>query len=217
MVFSYVGPRRAGSQPFAVGLGRAFDKTATGLPSNGTLHPSTEAVPADGVVTNTAKTATALPSNNTLHLSTEAVPVINGFLEQVDASQEESDADSAEAHTVFDLMGQRCGSGTGTMDDYEAVDDDIVICRKDTLADILKEAAEGTGDESEEMDSDDHQSAPLTSKASQAVELLQWYFQKEGYLEHVCNLNKMNAQLVKQCHTKLKQATMHSFFGGCDL
>ncbi|KAH6924387.1 hypothetical protein HPB50_016528 [Hyalomma asiaticum] len=45
-----------------------------------------------------------------------------GFLEQVDASQEESDADSAEAHTVFDLVAQRCGSGTGTMDDYEAVD-----------------------------------------------------------------------------------------------
>ncbi|KAH6945741.1 hypothetical protein HPB50_009736 [Hyalomma asiaticum] len=84
-------------------------------------------------------------------------------------------------------------------------------------ADTLKEVEEGTGDESEEeMDSDDHQSAPLTSEASQAVELLQRCFQKEGCLEHVCNLNKMNAYLVKQCHTKLKQATLHSFFGGCD-
>ncbi|KAH6924016.1 hypothetical protein HPB50_010433 [Hyalomma asiaticum] len=71
------------------------------------------------------------------------------------------------------------------MDEYEAVDDDVVTCREDTLADILKEVEEGTGDESEEeMDSDDHQSAPLTSEASQAVELLQRYFQKEGCLEH---------------------------------
>ncbi|KAH6922941.1 hypothetical protein HPB50_020280 [Hyalomma asiaticum] len=106
---------------------------------------------------------------------------IAGFLEQVDASQEgsdasqeESDADNAEAHTVFDLVAQRCGSGTGTMDEYEAVDDDVVTCREDTLADILKEVEEGTGDESEEeMESDDHQSAPLTSEASQAVDLLQ--------------------------------------------
>lgn len=120
-------------------------------------------------------------------------------------------------HTVFDLVAQRCSSGTGTIDEYEAVDDDVVTCREDTLADILKEVEEGTGDESEEeVDSDDHQSAPLTSEASQAVELLQRYFQKEGCLEHVCNLNKMNAYLVKQCHTKLKQATLHSFFGGCD-
>lgn len=147
-----------------------------------------------------------------------------GFLEQVDASQEgsdasqeESDADNAEADTVFDLVAQRCGSGTGTMDECEAVDDDVVTCREDTLVDILKEVEEGTGDESEEeMDSDDHQSAPLTSEASQAVELLQRYFQKEGCLEHLCNLNKMNAYLVKQSHTKLKQATLHSFFGGCD-
>ncbi|KAH6938996.1 hypothetical protein HPB50_015548 [Hyalomma asiaticum] len=103
------------------------------------------------------------------------------------------------------------------MDEYEAVDDDVVTCREDTLADILKEVEEGTGDESEEeMDSDDHQSAPLTSEASQAVDVLQRYFQKEGCLEHVCNLNKMNAYLVKQCHTKLKQATLHSFFGGCN-
>ncbi|KAH7974902.1 hypothetical protein HPB49_021032 [Dermacentor silvarum] len=134
-----------------------------------------------------------------------------------DASQEESDADNAEADTVFDLVAQRCGSGTGTMDEYEAVDDDVVTCREDTLVDILKEVEEGTGNESEEeMDSDDHQSAPLTSEASQAVELLQRYFQKEGCLEHLCNLNKMNAYLVKQSHTKLKQATLHSFFGGCD-
>ncbi|KAH6939753.1 hypothetical protein HPB50_021557 [Hyalomma asiaticum] len=53
-------------------------ETATGLPSNDALHPSTEAVPADAVVSNTAETVTALPSNDTLHPSTEGVPVING-------------------------------------------------------------------------------------------------------------------------------------------
>ncbi|KAH6919901.1 hypothetical protein HPB50_029109 [Hyalomma asiaticum] len=42
---------------------------------------------------------------------------VESFLEHVDASQEESDADSAEAHTVLDMVAQRCGSGTGTMDD----------------------------------------------------------------------------------------------------
>lgn len=63
--------------------------------------------------------------------------------------QEESDADSAEAHAVFGLLAEVCGTGTVTMDDYEAVDDDVVTCREDTLADILKEVEDGTGDESE--------------------------------------------------------------------
>lgn len=52
--------------------------------------------------------------------------------------QEESDADSAEGHALFGLVAEVCGTGTVTMDDYEADDDDVVTCHENTSADILK-------------------------------------------------------------------------------
>ncbi|KAG0436674.1 hypothetical protein HPB47_017825 [Ixodes persulcatus] len=73
-----------------------------------------------------------------------------GFSKEVAMDQEEPDADSAETHAMFGLAAEVCGTGTVTMDDYEAVDDDVVTCREDALADILKKVEDGTGDESEE-------------------------------------------------------------------
>ncbi|KAG0416196.1 hypothetical protein HPB47_006620 [Ixodes persulcatus] len=141
-----------------------------------------------------------------------------GFSKKVATDQEESDADSAEAHAVFGLVAEVCGTGTVTMDDNEDVDDDVVTCREDTFADLLRKVEDGTGDESEEeIDNDVHQSTPpSTTEASHAVEVLQRYFQIEGCLELVCSPNKMNAYYVKQCHAKLKQTTLHSFFWSCD-
>lgn len=69
------------------------------------------------------------------------------FSKEVATNQEESEADGAEAQAVFGLVAQRCSTGTVTVDCklYEAIDD--VTCREGTLADILKEVEEATGNE----------------------------------------------------------------------
>ncbi|KAK8787727.1 hypothetical protein V5799_022497 [Amblyomma americanum] len=96
-----------------------------------------------------------------------------GFTKEVSTDQEECD-DVSEAQAVFGLLAHKCGTSNATMDDYEAIDDDFVTCREDTLADILKKVEGGTGYESEdEIDHDDnHSSVVSTNEASQAVELL---------------------------------------------
>lgn len=50
------------------------------------------------------------------------------------------------------LVAEKCGNVT--MDDHEAINEDVVTCCEDTLAD---EVEGGTGDDTEEqIDNDDH-------------------------------------------------------------
>lgn len=58
--------------------------------------------------------------------------------------------DVAKAQAVFHLLAPRSDTNTLTVEDYEAIDDDDVACREDTAADILKEAEEANGCESED-------------------------------------------------------------------
>ncbi|KAH9364159.1 hypothetical protein HPB48_017020 [Haemaphysalis longicornis] len=79
-----------------------------------------------------------------------------GFSKEV-ATNEESDAESAEAHAVVCLVTKSCGTGIVLMDDYKGIGDDGVTCNEGTLADILNEVEEGSGGENEEeIDNDDH-------------------------------------------------------------